>query len=172
MTPSDAIALLDRIVGDPTKGLPEDLFRFIGRITPLVNVDLLIRDDDARTLFTWRSDEIYGPGWHIPGGIIRYQETAHHRIREVARQELGTSVEADAAPLAVMENLATVARERSRGHMISLLYRCRLNSDLDPRRRAVSDPPNAGDWRWYAAAPPNLLKVQNMYRPFIDAGNS
>ena len=39
----------DQLTPDPTAGLPEDLFLFISRITPLVNVDLLIQDDAHRT---------------------------------------------------------------------------------------------------------------------------
>ena len=53
---------------DPRRGLPDDVFLFVSRIVPLVNVDLLIQDDRSRTLLTWRDDEFFGPGWHVPGG--------------------------------------------------------------------------------------------------------
>ena len=164
MTLSDAIQVLDELAGDPTTGLPEELFLFVSRITPLVNVDLLIQDEHHRTLLTWRSDDHHGAGWHIPGGIIRYKETAHHRIREVARKELGASVDFDPDPIAVMEG---IVRERIRGHFISLLYRCRLTSELDPRLRAVNDPPEPGNWRWHDGPPADLLEVHNMYQPYI-----
>jgi ADP-ribose pyrophosphatase YjhB (NUDIX family) len=164
MTLTDAVHLLDELAGDPRTGLPEELFLFMSRITPLVNVDLLIQDDDHRTLLTWRSDEHHGAGWHIPGGIIRYKETAHQRIREVARLELGASVDFEPVPVAVMESIAS---ERNRGHFISLLYRCRLTSALDPRRQAAGDPPDIGTWRWHTGPPPDLLEVHNMYRTFL-----
>jgi ADP-ribose pyrophosphatase YjhB (NUDIX family) len=166
MTPPDAIRLLDSLAPDPREGLPEDLFLFVSRITPLVNVDLLIQDQASSTLLTWRSDEHYGPGWHVPGGIIRYKETAHQRIHEVARQELGASVEFDPAPLAVIES---IGQERNRGHFISLLYRCRLKSAPDPGLQAATDPPAPGSWQWHAGAPANLLEVHAIYRRFLDS---
>jgi ADP-ribose pyrophosphatase YjhB (NUDIX family) len=163
----DAIRLLEELAGDPGTGLPVELFLFASRITPMVNVDLLIQDGGGRTLLTWRSDDYHGAGWHVPGGIIRYKETAHRRIREVARLELGASVEFEPAPIAVMESFA---RERNRGHFISLLYRCRLTSPPDPRleaRQTADGPPEAGSWRWHSGPPADLLEVHNMYRPFL-----
>jgi ADP-ribose pyrophosphatase YjhB (NUDIX family) len=164
MTLPDAVRLLDEFAGDPATGLPEELFLFVSRVTPLVNVDLLIQDDHHRTLLTWRSDEYHGAGWHVPGGIIRYKETAHQRIREVARQELSASVDFEPAPAAVME---AFSRQRNRGHFISLLYRCRLTSQLDPQRQATTDPPEPGSWRWHSGPPADLLEVHNMYRKFL-----
>ena len=171
MTLPDAIRVLEELSGDPRSGLPEDLFLFASRITPLVNVDLLIQDDRHRTLLTWRSDDHYGQGWHVPGGIIRYKEPAHQRIREVARQELGASVEFDPAPIAVMESMAP-GGERNRGHFIFLLYRCRLNSPPDPHLQAATDPPEPGSWRWHAGPPADLMEVHNMYKSFLEIGNS
>jgi colanic acid biosynthesis protein WcaH len=83
----------------------------------------------------------------------------------VARDELGATVDFDPAPLAVIESFAS---HRDRGHFISLLYRCRLNSDPDPRRHAATDPPEPGAWRWHTTSPPDLLAVHNMYREFLD----
>jgi colanic acid biosynthesis protein WcaH len=164
MTLSEAIRRLDELAGDPSSGLPEELFLFVSRMTPLVNVDLLIQDQARGTLLTWRSDQHYGSGWHIPGGIIRYKETAHQRIREVARHELGASVEFDAEPIAVFESMSG---ERDRGHFISLLYRCRLTSPLEPSLRALGDPPAPGSWRWHTVPPRDLLEVHNLYRQFL-----
>src|SRR5258705_8683005 len=71
----DMAALIRRIESQiDTRALPEELFLFISRITPLINVDLLIQDYGKGTLLTWRSDRFFGPGWHVPGGIIRHKE--------------------------------------------------------------------------------------------------
>jgi len=164
MTPSDALHILDELAGDPRSGLAEELFLFVSRVTPLVNVDLLIQDTGHRTLLTWRCDDHHGTGWHIPGGIIRYKETAQQRLRETACRELGATIEFDAAPLAVMESFS---EQRNRGHFISLLYRCRLTSEPDPVRRATSGPPLPGAWRWHSGAPADLLEVHNMYRCYL-----
>src|SRR5262245_58107346 len=93
------IATLESTLGDPRLGLPEDLFLFVSRLVPLINVDLLIQDGHGGTLLTWRDDEFFGSGWHVPGGIIRYKEAAADRIRACAREELGAEVSFEAVPL-------------------------------------------------------------------------
>lgn len=160
---SAAIAPLEAAIGDSRQGLPEDVFLFVSRITPLINVDLLIQDDAGRTLLTWRDDEFFGAGWHIPGGIIRYKELAVDRIRACALTELGAEVAFDSAPLLISENIRP---HRSRGHFISLLYRCRLLTPLDDNRRA-SDAPSAGMWSWHRGCPPDLIEAQAEYASFF-----
>jgi len=158
-----AIAPLEAAIGDPRQGLPEEVFLFISRITPLINVDLLIQDDAGRTLLTWRDDASFGQGWHIPGGIIRYQQTTGDSIRSCARRELGAEVNFDAEPLLVSE---TIRPCRDRGHFISLLYRCRLTTTPDAALRSELHP-KAGAWRWHETCPPDLLKAQSQYARFF-----
>ena len=82
MTILEAIKFLKQNVPNPSKGLPEDLFYYISSTTPLINVDLLIKDENGRTLLAWRNDQyIDRKGWHIPGGIVRYKETIEKRKR-------------------------------------------------------------------------------------------
>jgi colanic acid biosynthesis protein WcaH len=140
------------------------VFEFVSRITPLVNVDLLIQDPVAGTLLTWRDDEAYGQGWHVPGGIIRFKEMTSDRIKAVAQNELGAEVDADPVPALIYESIAA---QSTRGHFVSLLYRCRLASSLEESRRAVQDPPKRGEWRWHATCPPNLIDVHSHYARFF-----
>ena len=160
-----AFAVLDAWVGEPSGGLPEEFFLFLSRFTPLVNVDLLIQDDRHRTLLTWRQDETYGAGWHVPGGIIRYKETAAHRIRATASRELGAEVAFDPEPIAVEE--AMDPDRRDRGHFISLLYRCRLLGPPDPGFQYVQGEPRRDQWAWHEGCPPDLIAVQARYRRFF-----
>ena len=132
---------------------------------PLVNVDLLIQDERRRTLLTWRQDETYGAGWHVPGGIIRYQETAEHRIRATARRELGADVAFDPQPIAIEQIIDPDRRER--GHFISLVYRCRLLGPPDPALQYVQGEPRRDQWAWHAGCPPDLLAVQAPFRRFF-----
>lgn len=162
---SQAVQILESAIGNPHQGLPEEVFLFLSRITPLVNVDLLIQDDAGRTLLTWRDDEFFGQGWHIPGGVIRYKQTAAECVAACARRELGAEVSFDAAPLLVQE---TISAQRTRGHFISLLYRCRLESTPDARLRAAeTEAPGAGAWRWHREPPPDLLQVHAPYARFF-----
>jgi ADP-ribose pyrophosphatase YjhB (NUDIX family) len=164
MNISSVIAILDEAVCYPHLGLPDEVFQFISRVTPLVNVDLLVKDDAGRTLLTWRDDEFYGAGWHVPGGIIRYKELSAERIRAVAHEELGAVVSFDPAPISTHE---TFSEERVRGHFISMLYRCKLVTPPDPSRGAVSEPPRRGEWRWHNHCPPDILPVHQMYAKYI-----
>lgn len=161
----EAVSALRALALDPADGLPQSLFRYVSGITPLVNVDLLIRDDTGRTLLTWRDDENYGHGWHIPGGIVRYGETFMNRVQAVARDELGASVAADGEPLAINQVIDRARKER--GHFVSLLYRCQLTTPPDAARRAPADVPLPGQWRWHGSAPDDLLPVQDFYRPYF-----
>jgi ADP-ribose pyrophosphatase YjhB (NUDIX family) len=156
---------LEASIGDPRRGLPEDLFLLVSRITPLVNVDLLIRVEDKGTLLTWRDDAHYGAGWHLAGGVIRFQETALDRVREVARLELGADVTPHPEPELVHESIDR--RMRTRGHFISLLFRCSLRSGPDPALEALTDTPLRGQWRWHRTCPENLLPVHQAYRKFL-----
>ncbi len=162
---SRAIGDLESLVPAPERGLPEELLLLVSRLTPLVNVDLLIQDGDGRTLLTWRHDRFYGPGWHIPGGIIRYKEKALDRVHAVALLELGAEVESEAAPLLVRESIDPHARER--GHFVSLLYRCHLLTPLEPARRFVPQNPQPDQWEWHQHCPSNLIPQQLEYGTYF-----
>jgi colanic acid biosynthesis protein WcaH len=161
---TELIAALTAAIGDSRAGLSEDVFRFVSRLTPLATVDLLIQDDLGRTLLTWRDDEFYGPGWHVPGGIIRFKEKMADRIRACAWEELRAEVTADLLPLHVLEAFRT---DDTRGHHVSMLFRCRLVTPPAPELQAVSDPPAAGQWRWHDRCPPDLLDEQRDYERFF-----
>ena len=160
------IAALDAAITDPARGLPEDVFLFASRITPLVNVDLLIKNEQGQTLLTWRHSLYYPPGWHIPGGIIRYKESMASRIVAVADTELGAQVSFDPPPLAIRETMHP-PEWRIRGHFISFLFRCRLLSPPDPSLRYETGGPTSGQWKWHTSCPSDLLMVHEMYREFI-----
>jgi colanic acid biosynthesis protein WcaH len=155
---SSTIDQLEGLTPNPEAGLPESLFLFISRMTPLVNVDLLIQNPQGETLLTWRDDRHFGPGWHIPGGIIRLHETALQRITAVAQVELGAKVKAEPHPCRVIE---TISRDKkNRSHGISLLYRCQLLTPL--RGLGPFDPknPQPGQWQWHSSPPENLILEQ------------
>ena len=165
-TTIDLIAAVESHVTDARAGLPDDVFLFATRITPMVNVDLLVRDARQRTLLTWRGAEFeWAPGWHIPGGIIRFKEHASDRIRAVARRELGTSVRFRAEPAAIREVIHPSRSDR--GHFISILYVCELLGPPDPALRYAGGMPVAGQWAWHDGCPDDLITIHEPYRPFF-----
>lgn len=163
MNTKEAIKLLDKEITNPSVGLPQDIFYFVSRLTPLINVDLLIKDEKGRTLLSWRDDQFAGQGWHVPGGIVRYKEKLETRIQKVALAEIGVKVKFDPAPIAVSQ---TICRHKNRGHFISVLYKCFLSDKFIPQNAGLSKK-DAGYLKWHTACPGNLLKRHEIYKKFL-----
>lgn len=153
-------------IADPRAGLPVEAFYFVSELTPLINVDLLIRNKAGQTLLTWRADEFYGPAWHVPGGIIRFKEKIEDRIRKVALSELGCEVRFSPQPIQMLELMHP--SRNVRGHFISLLYLCELITQPDAGKKFTVGQAKAGEWAWHAGAPSDLLYAQEPLRRFID----
>jgi len=156
--------VLDSWALNPTAGLPYELFLFVSRLVPMVNVDLLIYDDEGRILLTWRDDEIHGAGWHVPGGMIRYKETAEQRVHATALEELGATVEFAEPP--IIEQIIEPER-RVRGHYVSLVYKCRLLSAPSPAMSFTEGEPMRGQWAWHTRCPENMIAVHQRYGRFF-----
>jgi ADP-ribose pyrophosphatase YjhB (NUDIX family) len=159
----EALAMLNAWASDPSTGLPYELFLFISRLVPMVNVDLFISHDQGRIL-TWRDDEIHGAGWHIPGGMIRFKETAEERIRITALEELGAEVTFGGTP--IVEQMIEPERQ-VRGHYISLIYRCRLTSGPSESLRFRGGDPKRCQWGWHTRYPENMIAAHKRHSRFF-----
>jgi len=162
MNTKGAIKFLEKQIKNPSEGMPEEIFFFISKITPMINVDLLIKDEKGRTLLAWRDDDFY-KGWHIPGGIIRFKEKSETRIQKVAKREIGYKIKFDPAPMAIYQ---VMARRNTRGHFISLLYKCFLSNKFVLKNKGLSKK-DAGYLMWHDSCPRELLKCQCMYKKYI-----
>ena len=164
MNIADAIAVLDKHVTNPSEGLPDEVFFYISRTTPLVNVDLLIKDENGRTLLSWRNDQYAGKGWHVPGGIVRFKETMEARVKKVAEVEMGANISFDPVPMAV--NQLIHSERNTRSHFISILYKCFLTGTFVPENKGlrVGD---RGYLMWHESCPDNLIKCHEIYRKYI-----
>ncbi len=160
MNITDAIAILKNQVLSPTNWLPDELFYYVSQITPLVNVDLLIKDKRGRTLLSWRDDKYCGKGWHIPGGIIRFRETLEARVKNVAEIEIGVSVDFDPIPIAVNQMIHPGLEARS--HFISILYKCFVPSLFIPKNVGLSCN-DKGYLMWHNSCPDNLIEYHKKY---------
>lgn len=148
---------------NPKEGLPDSVFYFVGRNTPFINVDLIIRDINGSILMTWRDDKYCGQGWHIPGGIIRFQEKIEDRIKIVAKTELGISVLDQSKFLAINE--IVVPNKRDRSHFISLLYECYLNNkNLELINKIANQDDRV---KFFRKAPNNLLAFHDIYAKYF-----
>ena len=80
--------ILARIIGffsiDPKKIL-EILFEVVSGMVPNVN-GFTIYDSFDRFALVYRHDKFYGPGWHIPGGVLRFKERLENRLTATAKR--------------------------------------------------------------------------------------
>ena len=108
---------------NPCNGLGKEAFEIVSEMTPIVNVDLLIRNENGQVLVSWRDDSVCKKGWHIPGGVVRFKETLLERVHKTAISELGTDVKVAPKPPEVNE---IILDQDIRGHFISFLFECEL----------------------------------------------
>lgn len=158
--------LLEKIrkyIDNPTKGLPEEVFLFATQITPMINVDLLVRDKEGRILLAWRDDEYCGVGWHIPGGIIRFKESASHRIEQVALNELGCRVKHNQEPIEIKE---LICNNTARSHFITLVYECEIDGDFILEKQKCRKG-EAGYLEWHEFFPENMISVHYAYKNYF-----
>lgn len=161
---NQAIKFLEKQIKNPQDGLPEEAFLFISRMTPLINVDLLIKDEKGRTLLSWRNDEYAGTGWHVPGGIVRVKETLNKRLEKVAETEIGAKVKFEPKPLAVNE---MIFKRETLGHFVSFLFKGYLPSSFIPQNKGLKET-DIGYLKWYKTCPGNLLKSHGIYKNYIE----
>jgi len=113
---------------NPEKGLPLQIFRFSSYIVPMINIELLISDEQNRVALTWRkkTKDVPFSGWHIPGGIIRVNETIDSRIKKTALNELGITGIENWKILGISETRIPIKMPRR--HFISILIHTKINS--------------------------------------------
>lgn len=156
---------MEKQISNPAAGLPQELFFFISRFTPLINIDLLIKDENGRVLLSWRDDSFVGAGWHLPGGIVRFKENIETRLRQVCKKEIGMVVKFDPVPITINQ---IICKSKTRGHFISILYRCFVSSKYIPNNKGLSRN-NPGYLMWHESCPKNLVNVhKKIYKKYIE----
>lgn len=138
--------------------LPEDVFFFFSRHTPIINVDLFIKNKKGECLLSWRENcEFFKSGWHVPGGVIRYKENWEKRIKKVATEELNIkNIHYSMFPITVNQ---FIMPNENRGHFISLLFECSIPKN-------ISFIPN-NKIKWFHKCPKNLIDVHKIYKPIL-----
>lgn len=117
--------------------LPPATFIEVVRHTPLVSLDLLLRDEQGRVLVGLRNNEPACDWWFVPGGRVCKDERIADGFRRITRDELGVELPfADAQFLGVHEHLydTNFARQPDIGtHYVVLAYEARVRAtDLAP----------------------------------------
>ena len=126
---SSSITTINRLLrffsgNSPSPTLPEYLFLVGTYFFPQVNVDLIVRINKARILFTMRSDSFGNNGWHLPGSIIRPNETFECRIQALISIELPFLLGHSHESISYVGFTQVFARDTPsiRSHFISHIY--------------------------------------------------
>lgn len=166
MNLKNTIKILQSEISNPEQGLPYDLFLYVSSITPITNVDLLVKNELNQTLLSWRDDNFCGTGWHIPGRCIRVRETFAIAIQKLIKTEIGiSSIIVNEKPLEINEYL--FPKEcMHRKHFISILFEGFANSDISLNNWNKTET-DIGYLKWFDKCPDNLIDCQELYRRFI-----
>ena len=143
--------------------LPQHLFNYVSSITPLVSVELIITCPSKLVLLSWRDDDLYGPGWHLPGGIVRHKESLIDRIRFVALKECAID-RFDSCTFLQINQIMNPNRNL-RGHFISLVYGLSIGYDPCVDQNDFKN----GSLGLFSSAPTNLIEQHRRFEGLINA---
>jgi colanic acid biosynthesis protein WcaH len=127
--------------------LNNDELAQVVRNTPLVSIDLIIRDPDQRVLVGLRTNAPAKGKWFVPGGVVRKYERLVDAFARIVKAEIGLDASIDDAKfVGVYEHLYddNVFGEEGFGtHYVVLAHQ--LNVDHQPP--IMSDRQHSG-FRW------------------------
>ncbi|MEW6313531.1 MAG: GDP-mannose mannosyl hydrolase [Pseudomonadota bacterium] len=113
--------------------LPQDIFAFVVRHTPLVSLDFIVRNERNEILLGLRNNRPAQGCWFVPGGRLAKDETREQAFRRLTLDELGTSFSLEQARfLGVYEHLYTdnFSDDPSFGtHYVVLAYELRVRAE-------------------------------------------
>ena len=153
----------------PKYGLGKRIFLILSQLTPITNVELIIKTSHNKSLLIFRDDEFYGPGWHLPGGVLRFKEKSSTRIIKTIENEIGVFSPKiqDIKLIGIFEivNLKMIVRS----HFISLIFKVTLEEnanqfkDFNPHNEYLN-----GEVAAHVESPNNLIKEHLKYKDLID----
>lgn len=77
--------------------LPKETYIEVVKNTPLVSIDLIIRDTKNRVLLGFRKNNPAKGTWFVPGGVIRKNELFTNAFKRVCLAEIGKEISLDEA---------------------------------------------------------------------------
>jgi colanic acid biosynthesis protein WcaH len=131
------------------------------RNTPLVSIDLIIRDPDRRVLVGLRTNEPAKGKWFVPGGVVRKYERLADAFARIVKAEIGLKASIDDAKfVGVYEHLFDTnfsGEEEFGTHYVVLAHELNLDHQLP----IVSDRQHSG-FRWMT--PAKLISSPDVHR--------
>lgn len=128
--------------------LPADTFRTVVASTPLVSIDLLVRNLQGELLLGERLNRPAQGSWFAPGGRILKNETLDTAFARLTQEELGQPFQRDQARLlGVYEHFYTdsVFGEAPDTHYVVIAYALELGAQQNLQPPSVQH----GRYRWW-----------------------
>lgn len=115
--------------------LPDKIFKSVIQHTPLISIDLIVRNEQGEVLLGKRVNAPAKGYWFVPGGRVRKNETLDDAFVRLVREELGIEsgvTRADAKFLGVFEHFYDdcVYGNEVTTHYIVLAYNIYTNSEI------------------------------------------
>lgn len=115
--------------------LPDETFKSIIQHTPLISIDLIVRNEQGHVLLGKRVNAPAKGYWFVPGGRVRKNETLDDAFVRLVREELGIEsgvTRADAKFLGVYEHFYddNVFDSELSTHYIVLAYEIKLKDRI------------------------------------------
>lgn len=115
--------------------LPDQIFKTVISSTPLISIDLVVRNEKNEVLLGKRLNAPAKGFWFVPGGRVQKNETLDNAFIRLLREELGIEsgiVREDANFLGVFEHFYSdnVFDDEVGTHYIVLGYEIKLGKDL------------------------------------------
>lgn len=107
--------------------LTDEIFKSVIQHTPLISIDLIVRNEQDEVLLGKRVNAPAKGYWFVPGGRVRKNETLDDAFVRLVREELGIEsgiTRADAKFLGIFEHFYddSVFEENIKTHYIVLAY--------------------------------------------------
>ena len=113
--------------------LPDETFKSIIQHTPLISIDLIVRNEQGEVLLGKRVNAPAKGNWFVPGGRVRKNETLDNAFIRLVSEELGIEsgvTRADAKFLGVFEHFYedNVFEDDVSTHYVVLAYELILDN--------------------------------------------
>ena len=116
-------------------------------------------------MLLWRDDQHYGPGWHLPGGIIRFREQMIKRVEKVAFGECNVVPKNIVGPLEYFESIDIQQRERS--HFITFIFSCEIDMPKTQLTFGYDWLVNLKKGKFFKVFPNDMIPLHHKYRKFF-----
>ena len=124
----------------------DEQFLDIVDATPLVSIDLIIRNERGEVLLGWRVNRPAQNSWFVPGGRIRKNERVKEALQRISQRELGMAIN-DAKLVGVFDHIYEdnfLGTPKVNTHYVVLGFAAELSSST-----ALTADEQHGELKWW-----------------------